>query len=580
MERMYAFTNKKETGQTCKRRYRPWLMAIFTLIMTVASVTAQVSVVSWVDKPQLDSEPLSVGFENALGIHFIPLQDIANASIVVALPAGIDFLDIVNEDNEAVNFETVAEGDSENGTTVTVTFDAEQGLKEGEAVKLKLKLAAACKASNGVIGLSIFDGEDELKTEEVEYTVHTPTIRLTSENPRIEYGSVEDTERFTLLLSSDGEVSSCTVTLKVDKAVTLSDFDLDGITLTPTFSSDKTLITLALSETELGGKLDGNVKNLSFNAKASLPGTYNITTKTSYACEAEDGITLGMIYPVEAGTPIFQLISDRTGWIYESGTNVCMDGATTTDFRVAYKNTGSGDGYFITHKLDAYRITAGIYHYIDIENIRYSVDGGNTINKIEAIDIIQKTNLVSNDKRVLKDGMDKKVRSVTISIPESLEKGQELLVWYPVAGGDIYDNSKIDFSTVESSPHGSIQWFWYNVTVKDESGNAGGVPSNTYGAGGFNYPRITGTAAQAGVAPGGKGESRFPLFSGNNSSGRTIDIYVKLPEWLELDGETIKDAFTYGGANPLKAEEVPVDPEVEEDRGKKIYYIRYNSNGL
>lgn len=564
------------------RKWQLWAAVLFTLLLNSSLYGQEIN---WV-KTALDSEPLSVLSESVMDVHFIPLNNIENGKLNVNLAAGIEYVETSNgTGHEAGTYTVTPSGDAGSGKSLLIEFD-ESTLLAGIPVHLQIKVYALCDAVDGTIGLKILSDETEKGSNSIEYTVQVPVIRMTTTTPFIDYEEQDDKNVFNLSVSaSGGVISAFQIILDYDKGVVLEEFLLDNETISSVeVKETQAIITLTKDDFEKNGdiesgKLDETARVVTFKASAARCGAYKIYTAAAFDCEIydQDSPDLTMSYPTEAGLPSLNYEAALTYFLKDDMSSkkdvnsVCMDGETVTYYRVAYTNIGSADAYEIVTYLQPYRQADGKYAYIADKDspIQYSIDGGLTISPLEESDYTKTELLKSNTRRVIKEGMENEYSYVTVRIPEPLKVGKVLMIYYPVAAGAIYDNSGVDFTTKEANTISSLNFMRYGISSVNACGEVGGASTGTYGGGGsFNYPRITSTLPKKSVPVGGSGETRFNLYSGQNTTTRSLDILVQLPSWLDLDG-SITDAFKYGSYTPHSSTVV--------DAENKIYSISFIS---
>ncbi|GEM_PF-3327743 len=581
MEHMDKVKKEKSKSNTTLRW--SWYLVLLVFLLGSTSSYAQIS---WNDAG-LSEEPMTVLLETKLTLDFTPSEAIENASILVQLPTGVTFIDesVVGGENNLVESFNVLFDELTN--TLTISFDEGPVSKR---IHLEIGVLAECDTENGAIQIQILSDEEEVSAQEIVFTVQTPVVIGTTTvgggDGLLESNVVGDIETFDLQLSTtNGNISKATVTLAYEEGVILdaAAITFDGLPVSSEYINvDKTETTITLEGDNI---LEAVAKELIFTAQSNRCGIYTITASVSFACATytEEIVNLILAYPTVPGTPSMRYLSGETGFMTSEDLEnlistdlVSMDGKTVSYYRVAYENVGSAGGFDIRTRLDTWRNGNGKYHYIavdDIENpIKYSVDGGMNIYELTEDDYTLSLELTSNARRDIieaEDGEPKKYTRVDVRIPNTYELSrlEKFMVYYPVAGGAVYDNEEKQTSTIEPSPVSSINWFSYSISSKNACGVAGTAPESTYGVGGYAYPRITGSISATSIASGGHGEATFPFNSGSSNGQRTVDIVVQLPKWLELDG-TAEEAISFGNrANAGFG---------EKEGMENTYFKRYN----
>jgi len=562
-------------------RWRLWSLMAFLLL--TGKIVAQT--VSWENgTPDFPSSLLTVSDEAPLDIEFTPLgSDVTDAKLKVTIPAGLKYDKV--QDGSAhttgITYSVNPVGNASTGYTVTISFTSNNSkLIAGQKVHLQVLLTPECTAVAGTVTVETYTGDTLLGTEKtIDYTVQTPEILTSFDQQAIYFEESEQSTKKTVELSLSalyGEVSSFKLQLTYSTQITLEEFKLgtEETAVTPTITTSGSTRTATFNFTEdiLGSKLNGTAKKLTFKAGGAICGTYAVKVSSiqfpvTNPCfsKTDELPDLTLVFKGEEVVPTLSFV----GATYVNGTTngpdlnvgistylVNMDGVTPTYHRVVYKNGNVATAHNIKQTIDCYRITTGIYNYVETSSpIYYSLDGGGTIVEVPTANIFPSIKLQDYSSiRTLKSGMGDKTARVQVSIPGSLEKNGQLMIYYPIAGGNIYDNSNLGTSTLLSSLLTTLNWHSYSISSTNSCGKVGGAPTNTYGYTGYNFPRIPDDVPALTYGQGQTGESEFYLYTGANGSsmgsGQSITIFAKLPDWLTLD-HTDLSSFTYKNTNPV-----------------------------
>jgi len=553
MKQVDTLQKEKKWLPDSSRRWYLWYMILLAVLTGTGSIYAQ-DKISW-NTYSLAEEPLSTLSETVLTLDITPAETVSNASVTVQLPTGITYK--ANSATTAGHNLAGSFTASFNQSTNTVTLSYNKDLSARAHVELTVY--ATCEAVNGSIQVSVLSGSTSVSTKSIDYTVRTPVIKGTTTinngSGLLEKDKTGDIGAFNLQLNtSNGSVAGATITLTYKSGLVLSNFTFVGETITPIVGETSTTITLPEST-----PLNGTAKVLTFDAMSNRCGVYTITASASFACATyTDEITnLTLAYPTETGTPAMTFASN--GYLNASLSTplnvnrVPMDGKTISYYWVNYKNEGNADGYDISAKFTGFRNKVGKYNYVAVDDassaIMYSVDGGITIKKLTSASYTLSDKLESDDWRTLRADIGNMYSTVNVNIPDPVAKGQNLIIYYPVAGGAIYDNSGMTTPTIQTLTITGINAYVTEVLSANNACGEGGAVQEGSLKDGFFYPRITGTVPSVSIAGDGTGtgEATFSFYTGTNNTNRNFDIVVDLPDWLELDGATPADAIKFDG---------------------------------
>ncbi|MDR1369659.1 MAG: hypothetical protein LBJ72_05985, partial [Dysgonamonadaceae bacterium] len=553
------------TQQEFSRRLYTRLYGLLLLFLLSGLMDIQAQTVSWTATyPKLDPVTLTVLDDNPgyLDVYFIPtVASITNAKLEVTLPPGISYVGVENGTGHNASITYTPSFASQ---IVSVAFTSNGNtLKVGEAVFLRLKVSAACSAVNGATAtVKVLSGSTVVTSGQktVSIGVQTPIVRIQCDAPTQNYATQTETKEFELKLDAQyGEVSSLLLTLTGDQYAILSDFSLNGTTVTPTtlnvVSGNTSKTTITLNTTVMGGKLGSSVKKLKFKAESSRCGVKSITSSVQYpsesSCSTRDGVTLTMSFPAEAGLPNMAYVDswlltsddmDAITSIWSIGI-IPLDGVTPTYYRQAYTNNGTADAYDL--KISQSMAT-NVLGYIDVNNIYYRIGTSGAVKKLDLDQIlILGTKPATNSVFRIKSTNVGKPTNVTVSIPEVLPQGETIYIRWTIVQGAIYSNADYAGNLVsvyfsDRSFHG----IYRGATANNRCGQAGGSVSTVYIGNWRDLPYFMNIPASINVKSGQNITRNISIRTG---AAWPIELFVQLPEFLELDGG-MSDGIKLGSA--------------------------------
>lgn len=473
-----------------------------------------------------------------------------NANIEVSLPTGYTGTSVGNGSTMAGGISYATSGIGTNVVTVTITDGT---LVAGKSVDLILSVKAGCSAiANGDADIRVKSGATVLDTRSVAIVGAYPALRVQSATPNQTNPTVGHVFNFDLELDVSNSLVANSFKLTLGKVAntTLTNFKLDGVAVTPT-TNNATTVEFTFNNLNLSS----TIKHLTFDASDIYAGAKNISTKLQYLSgsggancgSAITGPTFTFGAPAVPGAPAIAIVSagyvaapTSAGPYLNATTQVPMDGSETY-FRVVYKNTGSAPTKQLKQSLQVFRMPVYSYANIveDVSKVKYSVDNGVTIKNATTVTFTDR-NPLDNGYRKLKAAYNQKPRYATITIDEPLPAGKELIVFWPMQQGAIYDNTGYNPTVFASAnPWASIQWNSYTIAATDQNGAAVAVPQNTYGAGGITHPLFASTPPSLSFREtGALSQQQVTIFTefGSVGGNQYSELYIKLPSWLTLDG--------------------------------------------
>lgn len=529
---------------------------LFSILMCISSMVYAQEINWSTSYPKITtSEPITVLGDNAsFDIQFTPLNaDITDASIEIKLPAQMEFVSAQNIGSGTsadITFTTTTSGTITTGKTVKITITSDENkLIQNQLVDIRLQLKALCGANTVVtptLTAEVYSGSSLVTNGQRSYqtSVQVPTITLTSATPNITYDLQGDIKTFSVsLASSRGEASSVKVFFKTSIYSTLDHFKIEGtnVPYTLTTTSTEKTYTLTLTSAELGGKLGSISKEITFDASSVRCRAIDktITTSTQYpaesVCATYTGVALTMVFMEAPGMPEMEHIEtkyvDENDVVMDS-THVNIDGVTPTNVRTIFRNKGTGDAYDTEIRVRNY----GLYAYIDTSNVYYQIEGEAAKVKVPASQIRINSRLGSGNQNYgFYPNHSTKPKDIYVTINDIIPIGKTVSLWFPTISGNIYENGRNniywDYSTYEFLGIAS------DITaINNRCGDPG--PENRiniriYYSG---CPHFRQLPMQHIYKAATTHKETIRAGTGSHPAVSIVEIFVKLPSWLTLDG--------------------------------------------
>lgn len=530
-----------------------WYIFLLMLIVSGYQTTITAQEINWsTSYPKVTTaEPVTVlGDTVFFDLQFTPLHsDVPYATIEVQLPAYMQYAGAENIESGAgagITFTASASGTVATGQTVTlsITSDDNTLLKNTQAT-LRLKALTICGANNvtdPTFSTQVLSKSIPVTggTKDYQTSARIPTITLVSATPNVTYTSQTEVKTLSAELSAtNGEASSMKLIFKTALHVTLDNFKVDGTTVAHTLTSTSTekTHTLTLTVSELGGKLGTTPKTLTFEGASTRCADNSIVTSAQYssvsACATYPGVTMTMVFPTVGGLPNME--HQSTSYVNASDVAISnlaihMDGVTPNTVKTVYKNAGSADAYDILLETRPY----GGHAYLDTANIYYQIEGESrekVPNSIITVTARVGTGGVNNGYYTTHSAKPKNIR---LAIDKIVPVGKTLTVWVPTINGNIYENGNRnvyhDYWTV------TINGFVTNVlSVKNrcmEAGPAATVSTRIGYVGTAHFRQLPASQSYK----GGTTRKETIMVSSSRTTSTKLQVYVKLPPWLQLDG--------------------------------------------
>ncbi|MDR1119300.1 MAG: hypothetical protein LBM08_00105, partial [Dysgonamonadaceae bacterium] len=576
------------------------LFFLLSLLLTGTIMNLHAQQVAWTANTPPTMTPASITVLSDIGVidvDFSPLSAaINNAKVEVQLPPNVAYQETVTADGNATGTVTATpEGTVSAGIKVSITF-AGGTLNVNTRAHLQVKVIAnTCAFTSGTATVKILSGTTPVSGGEQSLTVaaHKPTIRMVAQTPTTVNlttpGGGTEKATFTYNIDvSNGSARSLKIAFSGDQYTFLENFKLDDLTVTavPSGPNPKTWTFMLTDET-----FNASARQLTFDAYSSMNGQRSITATFQYPsasnCVSGTGTTLNLVYPTITENPVITFLS--VDWAMNTNPvtaaiaspyNMPMDGQTPAYLRVKYKNTGKASVINPYLNFIAYRDVSFLHNvaYIDLLNLCYSINS----NPLKSFNSTSVTETLSSDSyRRIKSDYIGKPKNIYAYTSDEMKPDDILTVYCPVIQGDIFDNTGYAGNIINTQTS-NIQWMHYLIFGSDPNGTtipAANRPAHNQSFSGgkdMQAPVFRTAADAAGLPPNTLGESSLSLYTGANTgsitNAQTIDIYVKLPVWMELDGvvdNTASSALRLADCTPIGY--------TTDDDGK-TYSIRVNNS--
>ena len=546
---------------------------IFLLLLAITNLHAQE--ITWQNPPSLNKPINILTEEGIIDLDFYAqVAAIADAKVEITLPTHVSYVSnsaVTATGHAAGNISAVASGQK-----VTITF-ASGSLPVETRVHLQLKVTVGnCAFTSADATIAILSGTTPIttggnrtlaivgQTPDIMLTTDVSVVNLTTPGPGT--SPATDKADFELKISvANGSAKSLRIIFSSeDQYVFMENFKLDNVSVSATSSgtAPKTYTVTLTNET-----FTGTPRLLTFTAYSDRTKPRTITTRYRYlasatsdaaACVSGPGASFTLNYPTAPGFVNFAAPTDvgfsmtQDGPLL-SGYDVPCDGQTRVWNRRTYQNTGAAGAIAVMNEMQLFRNYTGHYSYMDPSaNIQYSINGGIKKNALVTV-----RGTLANDKvRTLKPEVVGKTNHVYAYLDnDTVPSGGTVTFYYPVIQGLIYDNTLIKQNTDDPNPLPSFYWFRHYISSTNTNGDVGGAPTNLElsGSGSIGtMPLFQSAPAATSIRKGTSGQTSASLRTPSANAPaytkpQTLDLYVKLPAWLELDYTTnITEALVFG----------------------------------
>lgn len=550
---MKQVNEMRKPGKTYPYMNRIWLLIVLGMIMRMSPIMAQG--IQWAGgTPKLNPEQLILEGESGdLELYFTARNNIPMAEVEIVLPSHFKYMGISKGDNMGSGIEFTPQSQGEN-LKLKVTSNGGE-LLSGDNFNVIIKVAAKCGAENGAeIGVKVLSGimpVDKGDTK-LPVIVQTPTIRITSPKPKIDFDHTEQEKTFELQLQTGtGSLNGVELLLEMDTYVDLSTFKLDDLDLSATTKTTNAKKVYTLSV----GTLSTTSQKLTFNAKSNRPGSRTIVPKAKYfqstACTGEQtGQLLTMVIPAQSGTPLMSHVN--SSYVDDSDNNIgvfsgtYVDGITPNTVKSIFKNSGNGDAWDLSVTVNLFSLG-----FIDVDEIYYQVEGEEKkkLNKDESV--VTKINLpgsTSYSYLHYPDHEDKPYH-IRINFPSDVIVGAEkkMTLWVRTYNGKVYDNK--DINIYAPSTAASVNGVAINYTCNDSQGEPGGKETLSRVIRGNFTPKFGLLPGEFTMKANQRETQKILISTPVIDNECKLRVTVKLPEWMSLDYENgIEEAILFKNA--------------------------------
>ncbi|MDR1120724.1 MAG: hypothetical protein LBM08_07375, partial [Dysgonamonadaceae bacterium] len=586
----------KGTDRQDRRRCGVRLLLLFLLLAGMCGNLQAQTRIGWTTSvPQMTPATLNVLSDTGyVDIDFAPLNaPLSNAKIEVQLPVNVTYHGTVSQTGHAAGiFTASSEGSASiSGVKVSIGFNA-SSISANTRIQLQLKVVAGnCAFTSGNATIQVLSGSSTVTDGGGPHTLtinaQQPTIRMlvpTSSSSTASLTTPGGSEKANFALDIDlasGTAKGLKLSFTGDQFTFLENFKLDGNPVSAAPSGNN-VWTLMLTDTIFST----TAKRLTFDAYSSRNSSRTITSAFQYPagsnCVSGTGATFTLSYPPISDVPVINTVSVNWAMDTNIGTSaiasaydIPMDGVTKSYVRVTYKNVGNASAQGFAVQFYPHRDIGALRNaYVVRDDIRYRINGSGELKSGRLFTSTSLTGYICS----LKPENLYKPLNVTVYMDDVLlNANDEVTVYFPVVQGAIFDNtaSTANFCTTNAT---DVQWVHYIFTGTDRNGVAiaNGNNRSWYSGMGIYFPMFRATLPATTILPSASGQSTVSLYTGTLSNSttlakaQTLDIYVKLPAWLELDGD-VTDALKLGSYAPIS---------YTSDDGTKTYSIRVVESGV
>lgn len=530
---------------------RKGLLAFALIFSSLFFAELKAQQIDWeLNYPKLNKGMLTVGLDvDSILIKFTPSSNVLIGKVVVVLPkfynltAASSYAKVSSGHTTACTFASTSSVTS-SITTCTITFNGTGGttLIAGKKVSIAIPIKAICSAlTNDVASIKVQTNATVLSTQTLNLQSQTSIVRLTTDNPSIAYSSIADTKEVSLSMDAvNGDNTTFSAALRVDKYTTLSNFKLNGNPLTAarvkTLSSTDTIHTISFTSASLvNGKADATPQILTFDASSTRCNTHTILSSTKNSCgTVSNGATITLSYNPIVGLPNMSYVSvkylaaDRITPIANTF-NLPKDLSTVYYINFVYKNTGAVDAYEVLANVGLY---GSLYGYFDATSIKYQIDGG--ADKSVTAAMITSSNKLPSSSYIKAPYVNKFYRA-TLALPEAIPVGSTVSFFIPCRAGNTHD-----FGTSNAiqaiNNRGTLGYYSY-LSCKNQCTDAGVAGSKE------SYeidPVFRAVPLFKVLTPNQSYTEEVALNTGRKFSSAAADynelkFFVEFPDWISLE---------------------------------------------
>ena len=555
------------------------LMVCFALLlMLLGGRTARAQSIHWSSGyPSLDNDRIvTLESERTLRIRIAALgSDVNNATIVVTLPSGIDY--VTGSATPVSPGITLSENLVGSVLTLTVGGDGKLPLNQEKEFHLKVKATTCVPPAAVSFGVEVQSGGTPVTdgTKTVQANIVRPILTLTPQNAVVNFTSQTQTQTITYYLKATtvDKASSARVSFTTpDAATTLTNFKVKGaaVTLlseTPAAGGGKTytfdVIPAMLGS---GNQIDQtNATVITFTGASTAVGGHIVSTAVQFpsgatSCTSNPGNTVQLVFPVPT-LPHMVHVSTNYATLYPAdapiaSNSINMDGTTVTALKTVFRNNG-GPANEAQFDFGCY----GSYNYLDLASQVYVQIGSGSRTTVAPMNIkpVVNENLsnapyVQERFGIRKSGVVGKPRRIHVTIRQTIPAGETITFWVPTINGNIYAN--MTNNVYNNYGTNTINGFTSNVlsvtAIDGKPGTMETMPSHrvTY----LNAPHYREVPASLNLR-GGKTKTQTVFVAPGSTSDAPVELHVKAPSFLKItDMKLSKQA---DGSYPISTMLIP-----------------------
>lgn len=527
---------------------------LMVLSLLLGGQTAWAQTVHWSSGyPSLDNDRVvTLESERTLRIRLAALgSDISNATIVVTLPAGINY--VAGSATPISPGITLSENLVGSVLTLTVGGDGKLPLNQEKEFHLKVKAATCVSPAAVSFGVEVQSGGTAVPngTKAVQANIVQPILTLTPQQAVVNFTSQTQTQTITYYLKATtvDKASSARISFTTpDATTTLTNFKVKGAAVTPTVTpaggggSTYTFdVTPAMLGT--GNQIDQtNATVVTFTGASTGVGGHIVSTAVQFpsgatSCTSNPGSTVQLVFPVPT-LPHMVHVSTNYATPYPADAaiaqkNINMDGTTVTALKTVFRNNG---GPAKEAKFDLW--CYGSYNYIDLASNVYVQIGSGPRKAVPLADMVQKELLSNAPYYQERYGTKKPVavgkpKRIEVTIKETLPAGETITFWVPTVNGNIYQNTTNN--VYNNYGTNTINGFTSNVlsvtAIDGKAGTMETMPSHRLVW--LNVPHYREIPAPLNLR-GGKTKTQSVFVAPGSTSDTPIELHVKAPAFLKI----------------------------------------------
>jgi hypothetical protein len=570
--RQNLITQLKARSVSSPHKWRGWrLLTILSIfLMTFGNVAAQHGWTNTGTSTGFGSDSqLPIASEKTFTVVFVDNGSAHSAlSIEVTFPEGISPI----ENAAAFGAKHVS---SSLGTlsaaiptaparTWVYTFSG--AYSQSDVVHFEIPVSIECDAAGSdPIAVSAFSGSVKIGDAPVadldyEFVENRMRVTIAPAYSGISFSDLDVTEYVEFSVESEGGLPVANVVLTYSEVLSFSNLEVEGVAavVSTTGTSTKTT-TITINDLA-----PGVPKKITFDLHDSSCNSSQISiTAMSESCSTVSSVAsfIAVSYsgPAIAPSLVYRssdiLVGSPTDGAEASKPwdDFSLNGTDVNYYRIQYRNDG-GAASSVRKNLEVVRDRQAylylnesqpIYYLIKDENgvpigtptqytgAIYDADYGVTPQTLAGVQANQ-DGAYGYPIKKLKSGFGDKRPVFAIEVEGiNLKPRETIVLYYPLSGGDIYDNNDIDNTVLRTTTLSSLYRFYSTISAKNACGQEMVNQRSTIYSGELAFPHIT-TFIQETTVGISSVEIETARFGLSSSSNRVVDVVVDLPEWLEI----------------------------------------------